>query len=203
MESLTGLLAAARAAQGRARLTAVERWHAALARTRFCPEGPQRRAVADFLLAELAEGGLGVLRDGRGHTSRAVAAGALLELGFPYALEIAPEDLEYLRESERPRSTRRRAAVALLALLASTSGGVLATSPGAHGWVLLAALIAGLAVEASLGRGRGERILQVRLLTLTSALLCGVGALFEPGMGVALLGPLVVALLLARPSARG
>ncbi len=59
--------------------------------------GSGGRQVAD-LLHELLEGGqLAGLEDTTGRTCRAAATEALLRLGFPFALEVRPEDLDHLR----------------------------------------------------------------------------------------------------------
>jgi hypothetical protein len=59
--------------------------------------GSGGRQVAD-LLHELLEGGqLAGLEDTTGRTCRAAATEALLRLGYPFALEVRPEDLEHLR----------------------------------------------------------------------------------------------------------
>ena len=50
------------------------------------------------LLHQFLEGGqLAGLEDASGRTCRAAATEALLRLGFPFALEVRPEDLEHLR----------------------------------------------------------------------------------------------------------
>lgn len=67
--------------------------------------GGASREGADLLLQLLEGGQLAGLGEGRGRTCRSVAVEALLSLGFPYALEVRPEDLEHLRASrgDRPR----------------------------------------------------------------------------------------------------
>ena len=57
------------------------------------------REVADVFHRLLETGKLEGLVDTHGRTCRAVAVEALLSLGFPYALEVRPEDLEHLRAS--------------------------------------------------------------------------------------------------------
>jgi hypothetical protein len=59
------------------------------------------REVADVFHRLLETGKLEGLVDTRGRTCRAVAVEALLSLGFPYALEVRPEDLDHLRASGR------------------------------------------------------------------------------------------------------
>jgi hypothetical protein len=63
-------------------------------------EGRERQ-VAE-VLHELLEGGrLEGLAESLGRPCRAAAVEALLGLGFPYALEVRPEDLAYLRSQQR------------------------------------------------------------------------------------------------------
>ncbi|MCP3138927.1 hypothetical protein LXT23_16585 [Pyxidicoccus sp. QH1ED-7-1] len=57
------------------------------------------RQVADTFHRLLGSGKLEGLVGTEGRTCRAAAVEALLSLGFPYALEVEPEDLEYLRAS--------------------------------------------------------------------------------------------------------
>ncbi|NMO19488.1 hypothetical protein [Pyxidicoccus fallax] len=62
------------------------------------------RQVADTFHRLLETGKLEGLVDTRGRTCRAVAVEALLSLGYPYALEVRPEDLEHLRTHGRARA---------------------------------------------------------------------------------------------------
>lgn len=55
------------------------------------------REVADLLEQLLESGRLAGLADAGGRTCRAAATEALTRLGFPYALEVRPEDLDFLR----------------------------------------------------------------------------------------------------------
>jgi hypothetical protein len=57
------------------------------------------RQVADTFHRLLESGKLEGLVDPGGRSCRAVAVESLLSLGFPYALEVRPEDLEHLRAS--------------------------------------------------------------------------------------------------------
>jgi hypothetical protein len=59
------------------------------------------REVADLLLHLLESGRLEGLADAEGRTCRGVAVETLVGLGYPYALEVRPEDLEYLRAQAR------------------------------------------------------------------------------------------------------
>jgi len=59
------------------------------------------RATADALLKVLASEDLTALHASDGTSARAVAVERLLALGYPYALEVSPEDLAHWR-AERP-----------------------------------------------------------------------------------------------------
>ncbi|HET9157391.1 MAG TPA: hypothetical protein VFN91_12030 [Myxococcaceae bacterium] len=59
------------------------------------------RATADCLQTLLSSGELATLRASDGTSARAVAVERLLDLGYPYALEVSPEDLAHWR-AERP-----------------------------------------------------------------------------------------------------
>nr|WP_240462391.1 hypothetical protein [Myxococcus sp. CA018] len=65
------------------------------------------RLVADTFLRLLESGRLTGLVDAKGRTCRAAAVEALLSLGFPYALEVQPEDLEHLRANTQQRKAQR------------------------------------------------------------------------------------------------
>src|SRR5688500_1695029 len=62
----------------------------------------QRRALADLLVKSLDAKRFGDLADESGTTCREVAIETLIQLGYPYALEVSPEDLEYLRTRRGP-----------------------------------------------------------------------------------------------------
>jgi len=59
------------------------------------------RATADRLEQLLSSGALAPIRGPDGRSARAVAVDRLLSLGYPYALEVTPEDLTHWR-AERP-----------------------------------------------------------------------------------------------------
>ncbi|WP_170115585.1 hypothetical protein [Melittangium boletus] len=60
--------------------------------------GTGSREKADVLLRLLESGRLEGLGGPPGHTCRAVAVESLTRMGYPYALEVRPEDLAYLRD---------------------------------------------------------------------------------------------------------
>ncbi len=61
------------------------------------------RALADALVRGLEAGDFDRLSDRSGTSCRAAAVGALLELGYPFALEVAPEDLQFFRHATARR----------------------------------------------------------------------------------------------------
>jgi len=68
--------------------------------------GGEGRRVADLLHQFLEGGQLAGLEDASGRTCRAAATEALLRLGFPFALEVRPEDLEHLRARDPSAPSR-------------------------------------------------------------------------------------------------
>ena len=100
---LPGLIEQAREASGEERSARVHRVNGHLAAL-ATPEGS--REAADVLLRLLEDGSLEGLEGPRGRTCRAVAVETLLRLGFPYALEVRPEDLEHLRSQGSKRQRR-------------------------------------------------------------------------------------------------
>lgn len=64
---------------------------------RRLPGDADREEWAQFLLEKLDDEAFHDLYDDDGVSCRAVAVDAVLSLGFPYALHLEPDDLEYLR----------------------------------------------------------------------------------------------------------
>jgi hypothetical protein len=77
----------------------------------------ERGAMAQLLLEKLDDGAFHDLYDGDGVSCRATAVEAVLALGYPYALNVMPDDLEYLR-SMKPVTTR----AATLRIMAVVTG---------------------------------------------------------------------------------
>jgi hypothetical protein len=91
---------------------------------------PRSEAAARALLELLAGGRLQGLVERGGATSRAEAVRALLRLGYPWALEVDPADLAFLRAEEQGRAPRRGWRVVLLvALLGGAAGAYLLRQP--------------------------------------------------------------------------
>ena len=114
------------------------------------------RAKADYLHTLLAERAIGT--PGANPACRAAAAQALVAMGFPYALEIAPEDLALLKRSSK---VRRRVRAWLAAFVGLGASGLLvleAIEKLAGGGVDLsdAAIWALVAVTGVIGSSFGE-----------------------------------------------
>jgi hypothetical protein len=94
----------ARSAEGRERQELsrrINRWLDEMVR-----EGGSRH-VADWFHHLIENGRLEGLADAAGHSCHDTAVQGLLAMGFPYALEVRPEDLERLRPREQqPRSRK-------------------------------------------------------------------------------------------------
>lgn len=79
------------------------------------------RPLADVLLRALESGRLSELVGPDGRSCRAAAAEALISLGYPYALELSPEDLDHLRQEGSPR-TPAPYLLSGLGIVAATAG---------------------------------------------------------------------------------
>ena len=84
----------ARNSEGDERLKLAGQLNALLRRR---PHDAEREGWAQFLLEKLDDEAFHDLYDEGGVSCRAVAVEAVLGLGFPYALHLEPDDLEYLR----------------------------------------------------------------------------------------------------------
>jgi hypothetical protein len=93
-------------------------------------EGENPRARADFLLSVLDDGGIGDLQGSDGRSVRAVAARALVDLGYPYALELPPEALPEPHRSRWNLKGREVPTAGLLATLVALTGQGLEGLPG-------------------------------------------------------------------------
>jgi hypothetical protein len=66
------------------------------------------RHVADWFHHLIESGRLEGLADAAGHSCHETAVRGLLSMGFPYALEIRPEDLELIKPREQQQRTLKR-----------------------------------------------------------------------------------------------
>jgi hypothetical protein len=124
------------------------------------------RPAADFLVQQLEAGGLSSLEAPSGQTCRASAAQALVGLGYPFALEVSPEDLQHLRAEESRRG--RYHPLALYPPLAVAAVNLIEAGAGElRGELVLGSVAGGLL--AALGHKGG------RLRALGLGLLASVG----------------------------
>lgn len=82
----------------------INRWLDKMAR-----EGGSRH-VADWFHHLIESGRLEGLEDAAGHSCHETSVRGLLAMGFPYALEVRPEDLERVKPRQEQRQFRRREA---------------------------------------------------------------------------------------------
>jgi len=177
------------AASGDARRAATAELNVALGQMARYPSRP----AADLLLRMLDQGALKDLQDAEGLTARAAATAAVLAMGYPYALEISPDDLDHLRA----RSAAIRGpggAVGALMMMGVTSliaAVQLATEPGVQGLGsavgLLVVMMASAVLMLSKQRGARRRWAAVALLVSglvgMSLALGGTTALIAPALG--------------------
>jgi len=143
------------------------------------------RATADRLHALLASGELALLRASDGTSARAMAVERLLALGYPYALEVAPEDLAHWRE-ERPSEVNDGRGLGLLVVTVAVflSLWAVAEPPTGLGLASVLALegvaIAGV-VRPALRRWSRRAMFVLGVLACALGLRYGVGTLL-PGI---------------------
>jgi hypothetical protein len=157
------------------------------------------RAAADFLIRQLEGGTFAALEDQRGGSTRAAAVRALLALGYPYALEVSPEDLGHLRaEDQRRRPWTEPAASAVVVAGAAASSVVAALHPslGAAAVLPLAlgSVVGGLlaAFNRSGTRGRALGMGLLATVTVGGVVLAAGGGTFEAITALASLVALVL-----------
>lgn len=114
-QKLEAAIAEARGAEGVEQEKLADDVNAAL---RLLRETSAARRAADVLLGHLHKRSFGKLTGTDGRTCRSVAVEQLLALGFPFALEVMPEDLEHHRAQERPLSGTWKVLLLLLAAFA-------------------------------------------------------------------------------------
>ncbi len=114
--------------------------------------GGGSREVADLLQQLLESGRLAGLADAGGRTCRAAAIEALTRLGFPYALEVRPEDLDFLRGQDEasegfPWVPTAAGALVVAGIVAQWAGPLL-QGLGREGPLLPLVLLMGLSLMA-------------------------------------------------------
>jgi len=187
LERLPVLLQRADAAAGDARRAATTELNAMLGQMARYPSRP----AADLLLRWLDQGALKDLQDAEGLTARAAATAAVLSMGYPYALEISPDDLDHLRARSAAVRGPGGAVGALMMVVVTSLIAVvqLATEPGVQGVGnavgLLVAMMASVVVMLSSARRRrwAAIALLVSGLVAMSLALGGTTALLAPALG--------------------
>src|SRR6185295_2782151 len=175
------------AAAGDARRAATAELNAMLGQMARYPSRP----AADLLLRWLDQGALKDLQDAEGLTARAAATAAVLSMGYPYALEISPDDLDHLRARSAAVRGPGGAVGALMMMVVTSLIAVvqLATEPGVQGVGnavgLRVAMMAAVVVMLSSGRRRrwAAIALLVSGLVAMSLALGGTTALLAPALG--------------------
>jgi hypothetical protein len=147
------------------------------------PSGPieavSEAAKADGprLLALLDDPAFRQLEDAWGRSARAVAVGRLLDLGFPWALHISPEDLAFARARQPRWTPARQVAAAMMLVTGMVCGlvGVAATSVDVGAGLLITAYGAACLVAPLVERRR--RTLQA--VALAAPLVVGALAMLD------------------------
>lgn len=190
VERLSGLLRKAEGATGEARRAAASELNALATQLARLPSRP----VADVLLRWLDEGALRNMEDADGQTSRAAVTAAVLAMGYPYALEISPDDLDHLRERTAASGSLGGTLAAFLVVVVTSGYSLLelATEESWRGHVsqmasVLAVVGSGVAVALSRPRAVARRWALLWLLlsglSAMSMAMSGTSALLLPAIG--------------------
>jgi hypothetical protein len=159
------------------------------------------RAAADFLVRQLEGGTFAELEDQRGRSTRAAAVRALLALGYPYALEVSPEDLGYLRAEDKRRRSWTEPAAGAVVVAGAAAGALVAAihpplvAPAAVPLALgsvLGGLIAAFNRSGTRGRALGMGLLAT--VMVGGVVLAAAGGIFE---AITALASLVAVVLLS------
>jgi hypothetical protein len=159
------------------------------------------RATADSLQGLLASGDLATLRASDGTSARAVAVERLLALGYPYALEVSPEDLAHW-SAERPSEATDGRGLAVLVMIVAVCLSLWGVSDPPTGLGLsvvlaLGAVTVGAAVRPGLRGWARKATFALGVLCCALGLRYGVGTLL-PGVA-----GLFTAYLLGKRGVRG
>ena len=150
------------------------------------------RATADRLQELLGSGELTTLRASDGTSARAVAVERLLGLGYPYALEVSPEDLAHW-QAERPSEATDGRGLAVLVMTVAVCLSLWGVSEPPSGVGLATVLGLGGVTVAGLLRPRLRRWAQ-RTLFILGIVACAIGGRY----GVGTLLPGLAAVVTAR-----
>jgi hypothetical protein len=159
------------------------------------------RATADRLQSLLSSGALATLRASDGTSARAIAVERLLALGYPYALEVSPEDLAHWR-AERPSEATDGRGLAVLVMAVAVCLSLWGVSEPPSGIGLVSVLgLAGVTVAGAVRPGlrRWAR----KMVFALGVLACVLG--FRYGVATLLPGVagLVAAYLIGQKGVRG
>jgi len=190
LDRLSSLQQRAEAATGDARRSAASELNALLAQLSRHPSRP----LADLLLRWLDQGTLADLEDAEGLTSRAAATAAVLSMGYPYALEISPDDLDHLRERSAASGGAGGTLASFLVVAVTAGFSVLElwtegswTQHLAHLASVLALLGAAMGMVLTRPRSSGRRaaLLSLLLAGMLAMSLAATGSpsLLLPGLG--------------------
>jgi len=159
------------------------------------------RATADCLLKLLASEDLASVRASDGTSARAVAVERLLALGYPYALEVSPEDLAHWR-AERPSEATDGRGLSVLVMTVAVCLSLWGVSDPPTGVGLFLVLALG-AVTVGAALRPGLRGWARRATFALGVLCCALG--FHYGVGTLLPGVagLFTAYLLGKRGVRG
>jgi hypothetical protein len=161
------------------------------------------RHVADWFHHLIESGRLEGLEDAAGHSCHETAINGLLAMGFPYALEVRPEDLQRLRPREqRPTWKRFLTPLATSVAIAGAVSQVLVHLAGSFRFSRLLTLEVGVSllalVAVLVGKPRTPmRQMGLSVLVVTSILSIFLGTLGGYAGLVSGLAGLVAALLFA------
>ena len=159
------------------------------------------RATADCLHGLLASGELATLRASDGTSARAVAVERLLALGYPYALEVSPEDLAHWR-AERPSESADGRGLPILVMTVAVCLSLWGVSDPPSGFGLVTVLALQAVTVAGAVRP-GLRLWARKAVFALGVLACIVG--FKYGVATVLPGMagLVSAYLFGQRGVRG
>ena len=159
------------------------------------------RATADCLQTLLSSGELESFRASDGTSARAVAVERLLALGYPYALEVSPEDMTHWR-AERPSEATDGRGLSVLVMTVAVCLSLWGVSDPPTGFGLFVVLALGAVTIGAAVRPRLSGWARRATFSL-GVLCCALG--FRYGVGTLLPGvaALFTAYLLKKRGVRG
>jgi len=159
------------------------------------------RATADALLKVLASQDLATLQASGGTSARAVAVERLLALGYPYALEVSPEDLAHWR-AERPSEATDGRGLSVLVMTVAVCLSLWGVSEPPTGLGLASVLALEAVTVAGVVRP-GLRAWARKAVFALGVLACALGLRYGVGTLLPGVAGLVTAYLIAPRGVRG